>query len=675
MGPRNWLFGFNCWLAGMLALYVAFRFELPNPYWALITVYLTSQPQLGGGVLAKALYRIAGTVLGLAAALLIIPNLVDAPELMMLALAIWQSVCLYLALLDRTPRGYVLLLAGYTAILVGLPIIDDPIRIFDQAVARAEEILIGALSAGVVHAIVFPASVEALLGARLTAMLVDGRNWITGALGARGWPPGPEEQQARRRLAADVTDLAMLATNLRFEPTRQSAAPAMERALEDRLTVLLPLMAGVEDRIGALRALNAYSADLEALVVRVRDWVAAATAQGTEPLLADCAAAAPVLTPDSTWPELVRHALSQRLAEMVSEWRDCMELAELLRDPRRWPSPYLRQLAASTGPRALHYDRGVAALSALTAGMTVMVLALSAMAVQWPPATAAIGLGAVFCSIFATQDDPRPLQIRFLAWSLISVPIGMLYAYVLLPAIEGFVPLAVVLLPLLTLLGAFLSTPKHSLRALSAAIVVITLTSLEPSYHADFITFATAVICVLAGGIAALAFTSLMRVISAEVAAWRILRAGWRELARLAVSPRPPNERRFAARMHDRLGLLLPRLAEAANRNPELRLADALRDLHIGYNLSQLIDAGAVLPEACRRSLEELRRALSGWFASMARGRIVPPPPQSLASLDSVLATLLKQEPVPARQRGITAAVGLRRNLAAAASPAQAGAQ
>src|SRR5580658_5384450 len=102
MGPRNWLFGFNCWLAGVLALYVAFRFELPNPWWALITVFLTSQPQLGGGVLAKALYRIAGTLLGLSAALLIIPNLVDAPELMMLALATWLSVCLYLALLDRT---------------------------------------------------------------------------------------------------------------------------------------------------------------------------------------------------------------------------------------------------------------------------------------------------------------------------------------------------------------------------------------------------------------------------------------------------------------------------------------------------------------------------------------------------------------------------------------------
>jgi CRP-like cAMP-binding protein len=179
---------------------------------------------------------------------------------------------------------------------------------------------------------------------------------------------------------------------------------------------------------------------------------------------------------------------------------------------------------------------------------------------------------------------------------------------------------------------------------------------------------------VLVGGVAALALTGLMRVISAEVAAWRILRAGWRELARLAVSPRPPNPRQFAARMHDRLGLLLPRLAQAATRNPELRLADALRDLHIGYNLSQLIEASIAQPPACRSSLEELRRALSGWFASMARGHIVPPPTQARERLDAVIALLLQQPPAAARQLGITAAVGLTRNLVAAASPAEAGA-
>jgi uncharacterized membrane protein YccC len=674
MGPRNWLFGFNCWLAGMLALYISFQFELPNPYWALITVYLTSQPMLGGGVLAKALYRIAGTLLGLAAALLIIPNLVDAPELMMLALAAWQAVCLYLALLDRTPRGYVLMLAGYTAILVGLPIIDDPIRIFDQAVARAEEILIGALSAGVVQALVFPASVETILGARLGAVLADGRRWITSALGAQGTAPGPEEHQARRKLAADVTELSILATNLRFEPTRQSAAPALERALEDRLTILLPLMAGIEDRISAIRALGAYSADLEALVGRVSDWVAAGSMEGTELLLAECTAATPEVTPDSPWPDLVRLSLAQRLAKMIEEWRDSLELSELLRNPKLRPRPRLLQLAASPGPRALHYDRGLAALSGLTAGMAVMVVALSAMAVQWPPATTAIGLGAVFCSIFATADDPRPMQIVFLTWTLISLPVGMLYVYVLLPAIEGFVPLALVMLPLLTLLGAYLSAPKYSLRALSAAIVVINLMTLQPSYQGDFITFATAVLAVLLGGLAALVTTSLMRVISAEVAAWRILRAGWRDLARLALSRRPANARQFAARMHDRLGLLLPRLAQAATRNPELRLADALRDLHFGYNLSQLIEACAALPPAGRRSLEELRRALSGWFSSMARGHIVPPPEQARERLDEVLAALLQQQPGPARLLGITVGVGLSRNLAAAASPAQAGA-
>src|SRR4051794_36172317 len=101
MNQRSLIFGFNCYVASVAALFVAFSFELPNPWWAVITVFLTSQPSVEGAVWAKALFRVVGTVIGLIAALVIIPNLVDAPELMLIGLAAWLALCLFISMQDR----------------------------------------------------------------------------------------------------------------------------------------------------------------------------------------------------------------------------------------------------------------------------------------------------------------------------------------------------------------------------------------------------------------------------------------------------------------------------------------------------------------------------------------------------------------------------------------------
>src|SRR6202162_5102306 len=43
--------------SGLIALLVAFTFNLDEPYWALLTVFIVSQPLQSGQVLAKAQYR------------------------------------------------------------------------------------------------------------------------------------------------------------------------------------------------------------------------------------------------------------------------------------------------------------------------------------------------------------------------------------------------------------------------------------------------------------------------------------------------------------------------------------------------------------------------------------------------------------------------------------------
>src|ERR1700720_1460044 len=58
------IFAAKTFVAGLLALYVAFWLGLDEPRWALLTVYIVSQPE-SGLVLAKGFYRALGTAAGL----------------------------------------------------------------------------------------------------------------------------------------------------------------------------------------------------------------------------------------------------------------------------------------------------------------------------------------------------------------------------------------------------------------------------------------------------------------------------------------------------------------------------------------------------------------------------------------------------------------------------------
>jgi uncharacterized membrane protein YccC len=105
--------------------------------------------------------------LGAVACLALIPNLVDAPVLLVAALSLWIAGCIYFAVLDRTPRSYVFLLAGYSVALIGFPLVDAPDTVWDVVLVRVEEITLGIVCATVIGSVVFPAPLGPSLTARL----------------------------------------------------------------------------------------------------------------------------------------------------------------------------------------------------------------------------------------------------------------------------------------------------------------------------------------------------------------------------------------------------------------------------------------------------------------------------------------------------------------------------
>src|SRR5215472_7258999 len=181
IGIRPIIFSINCYIATILALFIAFSLDLKTPAWAMLTVYLTSQP-LSGALRGKAVYRVIGTFIGGAAMVAIVPNLVDAPELTTLAIILWVALCVFISLLDRTPRSYAFVLSGYTAALIGFPSVLAPGGVFDTAVSRVEEITLGVICAAIVHSLVFPKSALSAFREKLKSAMADARRWIADAM-------------------------------------------------------------------------------------------------------------------------------------------------------------------------------------------------------------------------------------------------------------------------------------------------------------------------------------------------------------------------------------------------------------------------------------------------------------------------------------------------------------
>src|SRR6201986_2443986 len=200
IGVRPIIFSVNCYIATMLTMFIAFSLNLTSPGWAMTTVYLTSQT-LSGAMRAKAVYRVIGTFVGAAMMVAIVPNLVDAPELTTLAIMLWVALCVFVSLLDRTPRSYMFVLSGYTAALIGFPSVLAPDTVFDTAVSRVEQITLGVVCASVVHSIVFPKSVFSAFEQRLRRAIADARGWLADGLKSQA---SPEVEMERRRIARDI---------------------------------------------------------------------------------------------------------------------------------------------------------------------------------------------------------------------------------------------------------------------------------------------------------------------------------------------------------------------------------------------------------------------------------------------------------------------------------------
>src|SRR5262249_50889480 len=365
------VFAVRTFAAAMVALSIALLLDMPRPYWAMASVYITSNV-FTGATHSKAVYRILGTLIGAAGTIVLVPNLVNAPELLSLGIALWVGICLYLSLIDGTPRSYVFMLAGYTVALLGFPIVAMPQATFDIVVSRVQEIGLGILCASVVAMLVLPRSVASAVTAQADAWLTSARRLGIAVLTGGG--SDQKRDNERIRLAAAASEIDQLGRHLGFELTASTNVARGLQRLRQHMLSLLPLLGSIEDRKLALNLDEEAATSVAPICARIARWLEDGGRDGQE---ADALRAAldevrPALDADAGWTDIMVVGLVVRLRNFVDVMHGCELLREAITEGH---NPDLLPLVfrPDTLPMVVqHRDHGSALLAAASVALAVL---------------------------------------------------------------------------------------------------------------------------------------------------------------------------------------------------------------------------------------------------------------------------------------------------------------
>ncbi|MGU7782216.1 FUSC family protein [Burkholderia sp. PU8-34] len=653
---RDWLFSVKTFAASQLALFLALYFQLPRPYWAMASVYIVSNPFVGA-TRSKALYRALGTALGAAAAILFVPPFVETPFLFSVIVAAWCGTLLYLAISDRTARSYVFMLAGYSMPLIALPTVTDPTTIFDVAISRTEEIVLGIVCASVVGSTIFPSRLAPMLIERTDTWFKDaafyGRETLSGHIA------GKALSACRQRLASTVTGLEFLVSQLGYDHAHPRIL-ARAQALCGRMQLFLPLMSSLADPLLALmRDLHLRPAGLDELLADAAQWFdaplptvkAASTGDEAHDPAADrlrerIAALQPPDSALASWDGALLSNGLWRLRQVIDIWQDCRSLRALIANESGVWQPRYRHWRLGGTER--FFDRGMMLFSTLSVVCAILVGCWLWVSSGWHDGAGAVTLLAVACSFFAALDEPAPMVFRFFLSTCASVVFAGLYLFVVLPHVHDFEMLVLMFAGPFILVGTLLPRPQFNMVTMLVAVNTATFISIQSAYEADFLVFLNSNLAGVAGLLFAFVWTRATRPFGAELAARRMLRSGWEDVARSASTQPLDDQRNHASRMLDRVTLLLPRLgASDDHRHPSI---ESFRDLRIALNALDLRRTRRKLvgdlPDAIDRVLAGVTDHFTRCAAANERQ---PAPPELRETIDDALRRVAGRHlPAPA---------------------------
>ncbi|HHT0551659.1 TPA: FUSC family protein [Klebsiella michiganensis] len=547
------LYSIRSFAAAMLAYYLALAIGLERPSWAIITVYIVSQTSVGAS-LSRSLYRLAGTVAGAGATVLIVPTFVNTPILCSVMLAGWITFCLYLSLLERTPRAYAFVLAGYTASLIGFPAVADPGTVFNIALIRVQEIAIGIVCAALIHRYILPSRISGLFNSKLAQTLHAARQRIADTLAGKA-----DTQSEPLHLALALQFLQGISHHIPYDFALSVPARQARKALHDRLARLVIVNGEVRDR---LQAIAQMPAAMQTLLNDVQAWLTCDdTGQrknAAEALRQRSAQLAQRLAAQAlTFEDALRVNFLRYIAELITLLQQCERLSEAIHHAR--PASAQTEDRAATG-YIFHRDPLSAARTALGALVIILSGCLLWIYSAWPDGGTAVSILGVCCTLFGSFDTPAPHIVKYIIGSVWGVIISLIYSFALLPPIGDFPVLVAVLAPVYLLAGSLQARPPTTFMAMGITLTLPVLCELGARYSGDFADAAnTAIALFFATGFAVIGM-SLLQTVQADAAIKRLLKLCQRDIRRSVSGVFKGDETHWTNLMIDRAALLLPRL-------------------------------------------------------------------------------------------------------------------
>jgi uncharacterized membrane protein YccC len=598
IGWQNVIFSLRTAAAAILALAIAFWLELSDPQWATLTVYILAQPTVGAA-LGKGAWRAVGTISGGLLGLFLVGLFSQAAELLVAATVLVVGTSFYAGSRLRSYSSYGVLLAGYTALLVAYEGSVHPLHAWSIAVDRTTEILIGIACGTAASVIFFPRYAGYALREALAHTFIGLARYVATAL--RLSTPPTVFAELRRHMTAEVVSFDALRSCAVFETQQTRANPQQLRNTVREFLTVLAIARGLFFRLDTLDVEGGQSVrdrlqpTLEAIAERIERVVADPAALSDRHALRRELAAARVMLKQAAveLQGMVGTAPFEPLANgllILYRVRDLLRGLAMVAiiEAATFGSGGVtrRRRREQVDPQA----RSEALLLGIRAAFAILLLSALWMATGWSEGFTAVSGGAIMLFFGINQDNPQAGARSYLVWSSAGVAVAYMLMICVLPHLQGFDALAIVLLLVLLPAGLMAGTPSHTWAGIAFGGFTIAEVGTANIFTPDELGYVNGAVALILGMVICLAVIAVMPVTSyaRRGQCWqRCIGTVLPTVARGKTIPR-----RGAAEIVTMLTALLPRLALDHQRDEEF-LRGTLGAASTAVELGRLAELGS----------------------------------------------------------------------------------
>lgn len=611
------IFACKTFVAGMLALFISFELDLINPMWSIGTVMIIANPY-SGMVSSKCVYRLIGTVAGAVITLLLTPHFINTPWLFTVILSLWVGFALYVSLLDRTPRSYVFMLAGYSTAMIVYNAITyiDTYNIFDIAVARVLEISVGVVSSAVVSATFFPVHVGAMIKQRVNKTLNDLEATFEKLIAVQETPEN--YTQVLSVITRDASDIHALAVHLAYEKGELKGMTKPLQEMLHQVSLVVANLVALSQRVKQLEHLHLVN--LVSHLDMLRQHTLTFLKQEKSLVPADLQTLPIAFEED--FAELISKATSEQKVVLAALKMDVRHfIANILAVKLLWQQIQqgnkeipIEITAITTKYPSLHRDHGIAIRGGISAVLITFIVTAAWILSGWKAGFMMAQMGAITACILTALDNPVPVLRIFIWGSIVSAGLVFLYAFGIFPHVTHFWQLALVLFPVFLVAVTMMANQMLMPVGMVLGINTMMGLNLHNKYSMDAVSYLDSSFAMVLGVLVSLIVIDLVRAVSPDTSATRILTLHYQAM-RQALSLSYGSDFKIHLRsMLDRVGVLNTKMVQ----NPEIKtsIQNALIESSSIIDLVRLQEISQKLPQlvSLKNEVNVLQQQLTEYF-------------------------------------------------------------